>query len=201
MGIQLEDGLGSGVLAQIINDRVRVLSVASSLTNHLSTTLETVYTVIGTYVFAGAAATVYPLFIRNDDPNNFLVIDSVLVQAVGMTGGTATPSVAEYFSLGLTQTYTVGGTDVVPVNLNRVSTNAATGIFKQGNPTLGGTLLESHRVYPIAGSIPNEPVIVRGNDLILGRGKSLTIRYTSDKTAGTVMACIKFFYATAGHMG
>lgn len=201
MGIIIEDGLGSGTSAQVVNDRLRSLAVASSLSNHISIELETVYTVIGTFAMAGAAATVTPLFIRNDDPNNYLVIDSILVQAVAMTGGTALPNVGAYFSVGFGQTYTSGGTDVVPVNLNRMSTNVANGLFKQGNPTLGGTLTESHRIYPIAGSVLNEPVIIRGDDMILGRSKSLSVRYTSDNTAGTVYVAVKFFYTTPGHMG
>ena len=163
--------------------------------------MQSVYTVFGIYTFAGAAAAVYPLFIRNDDPNNLLVIDNITFQAVNLTGGTVLPNAGAYFSIGFAQTYTSGGTDVVPVNANRTSTNVANGLFKQGNPTLAGTLIESYRIYPIASSIISEPVIVRGNDIILGRSKSLSIRYTSDNTAGTLIASIKFFYATPSNMG
>jgi hypothetical protein len=201
MGLTIDDGLGSGVSAQVVNSRLRTFSVASSLTNYMSIDQESVYTVTGVYTFAGAAATVYPLFIRNDDSNLYLIMDTISVQAINLTGGTVLPNAGAYFSIGFTQTYSSGGTDVVPINLNRTSTNVANGLFKQGNPSLAGTFVEAYRVYPIASSVLTEPVIARGDDIILGRSKSLSIRYVSDNTSGVVMTAIKFFYGTPDQMG
>lgn len=203
MGITLEDGKGSGGLAQVEDNRLRATVTACTLSNHI--TLDSkdggVFTTVGTATIT-VAGTYYPMFIQNTDPSFLLVFERIIVEIVGVTGGTALPNVGDYFSLLFNSTYTSGGTPITPVNLNRTSTKVANVAAYNNNPVLGvATILESHRWYPPnAQGTAFELIRPETDDIILGRNHTVAIRYITANTGGTVLVTIKFLLASADSM-
>lgn len=201
MGIQIEDGGGSGETAFVDDNRLRVLAVASSLTNHISIepANQTVFTVFGTATPVVGIAPV--LFVQNNDPTLLMILDRIFVQGVGVGG--ALPLATQFFSLGFGRTFSAGGADVTPVNQNRTASKVTTGLFKTGTPalTLAGTFVESHRWYMQANGVAFEMIVPRANDIILGRANTFEIQFSSANAGGTVLAVAKFFLSTPTHMG
>ena len=199
MGIQIEDGLGTGVLAAINSEhRLRTLGISGGMSTHVSVddVEGGVYTVIATATIAGAG-TYYPFFIINNDPSFLLIPDRIMVEVVGTTGGTAIPNAGDYFSLLFNTTYTSGGTAFTPTNLNRTSTKVANVTAYYNNPTLGvASAIESHRWYSQANGVAFELIRPETNDIILGRSNTLAVRYITATTAGTILVTIKFMLTT-----
>lgn len=133
------------------------------------------------------------MFIQNTDTTKLLIFDRIFVQVVGIA---SIPGANEYFSMGFGRTFSSGGADVVPVNQNKMSTSAATGLFKTTSPTLIGTYTESHRWYAQGNGVAFETISARANDIILGRSNTLEIRYISAGAVGTALTLAKFYYAT-----
>ena len=203
MGLTIEDGKGSGELVQVQENRIRATVSSCSLSNHITLDPDDggVFSVIGTATVAGAG-TYYPLFIQNTDPSLMLVIERILVEPIGTTGGTAIPNAGDYFSLLFNVTYTSGGTAITPVILNRTSTKAANVTTYHNNPTLGvGSVLESHRWYPLSNGTAFELIRPETDDIILGRSNTMAVRYITATTAGTILVSIKFFLANPESMG
>lgn len=193
MGLMIEDGMGSGHNAEVSHNRLRVLSIAGSLTDHVSVDEGQVYTIIGAATPVVGTATV--LFIQNNDPTNLLFFDRIFVQVVGIA---TLPAAADFFELGFGRTFTSGGADTTPVNQNRTSTNIANGTFKTGTPALvmAGTFVQSNKWFAQANGVAFEQITPRADDIILGRSNTLEIRYNSAGAVGTAIATAKFYYAT-----
>lgn len=196
MGLQLEDGTGSGQLVEVSDNRLRAMAVNVSLTNHISLEQanQTVFTAIGTATVV--SGTTVLLHIINNDPSNLLVIDRVVVQAAGL-GGTL-PLSGTYFSLGYNRTVTSGGTAITPVNLNRTATKIANVTATSSNPNMTGTFVESHRWLVQANGVAFELITPASNDIILGRSNTVEVQLNSN-TSGNILTIFKFFiYSTYG---
>lgn len=199
MGLQIEDGTGSGNLAGVTANKLRTLSVDLPLTFHqsLDEHHQNVYTAIGTVT--PAAGAVVSFFLQNDDTSLYLIVDKVLVQVVGTSGGTAVPNTGAYVSLGFGRTYSAGGTAVTPVNQNRTATKSASVTAYHNGPTLTGTFVESYRWYAEPNAKAFDLICTHTDDIVLGRTNTLEVRYTSDNTGGTVLTVIKFFFSDIAH--
>lgn len=191
MGIQLEDGKGTGIL-QAVNDEglARTLTVAGTLSCHASNDDGDTFTVFGTATVA--SGTVVALFIQNNDPSLLFLLDHLTVQGVSLTGGVALPSANSFFSLGYNRTTTSGGTTLTPVCINRTSVSVANVTALGGNPNMTGTFLEGQRWYIQANGVAFDLAISRDDDIILGRTNTLELRYQSDNSTGLVLANMKF---------
>lgn len=198
MGIMIEDGTGSGKLAQVSDERLRTFAVSSSLTNHISAghDNQTVFTAIGTATVV--SGTTVLLHVINNDQSNLLVLDRVTVQASGL-GGTL-PLSGTYFSLGYGRTVTSGGTAITPVNLNRTATNAANVTATSSNPNMTGTFVESHRWLVQSNGQVFELITPKSDDIMLGRSNTVEVQLNSN-TSGNVLTIFKFFMTTPEHMG
>jgi hypothetical protein len=206
MGIQLEDGKGTGIL-QAVNDEglARTLTVAGSLSGHASNDDGDAFTVFGTANITSGI--VVALHIVNNDPELLFLVDRVTVQGIGLSGGvfgsgTPIPSQTAFFSLGYNRTVSTGGSGLNPVCINRTSINIANVTATGFNPTMNATptFVESQRWYIQANGWAYDLVIPREDDIILGRTNTIEIRYTSDNTSGTVLASMKFIMRNAGEM-
>ena len=198
MGLQIEDGTGTGQLVEVSDNRLRAFAVGVSLTNHISLEQDnqTVFTALGTSTVV--SGTTVLLHIINNDPSNLLVVDRVVVQSAGL-GGTL-PLSGTYFSLGYNRTVTSGGTVLTPVNLNRTATKVANVTATSGNPNMTGTFLESHRWLVQANGVAFELITPESNDILLGRSNTIEVQLNSN-TSGNILTIFKFFMATAEHMG
>lgn len=197
MGLQIEDGTGSGTLVQVSNNRLRAFAVNVSLTNHISLDQDnqTVFSTIGTATVV--SGTTVLLHIINNDPSNLLVIDRVIVQGTNLGG---VPTSGTYFSLGYGRTVTSGGTALTPVNLNRTATKVANVTATASNPNMTGTFVESHRWLVQGNGQAFEIIPVGTNDIILGRSNTVEIQLNSN-TSGNILTNFKFFMTTPEHMG
>ena len=203
MGLQIEDGTGSGQLVEVSDNRLRAFAVNVSLTNHLSLEQanQTVFTVVGTAVIVSGTTVV--LHVINNDPSDMLVIDRVAVQAIPsiISGPGSAPSSGTYFSLGYGRTVTSGGTVVTPINLNRTATKVANVTATSSNPNMTGTFVESHRWLVQGSGAAFELITPASNDIILGRANTVEIQYNSTITSATMLTIFKFFMTTPEHMG
>lgn len=195
MGIQIEDGKGSGLLAEVSSENLlRTLSVAGSVAGHISNDDGGVFSTFGTATVA--SGTIVALFIQNNASSELFVLDRLLVEGIDIGGGTAIPNQGAFFSLGFNRTFSSGGTSLTPVVLNRTSVTIANVSVVGSNPNLAGTFLESHRWYIQANGIAFEMIRPEIDDIILGRSNTLEIRYTSNNTSGTILALAKFIMAS-----
>lgn len=197
MGIQIEDGKGTGILAEVNpENRLRTLSATGSLTNNVSIQNGNVYTIIGTSVIT--STTMIPIHIINNDTSLILVVDRILIQGASL--GPNIPNTSSYFSLGYGRTVTSGGTSLTVVNLNRTSTKSAAVTVTGSNPNMTGTFVESHRSYAQPNAESFEIIPARSNDIVLGRSNTLEVQYNSNNTSGAVIVVLKFMMTDPENM-
>src|SRR3972149_8600985 len=177
MGLQIEDGTGSGTLVQVSDNRLRAFAVNVPLTNHISVeaTNQTVFTAIGTATVV--SGTTVLLHVINNDPSNLLVMDRVVVQGTNLGG---IPTSGTYFSLGYGRTVTSGGTSITPVNLNRTAVNVANVTATASNPNMTGTFVESNRWLVQANGTAFELIHSASDDIILGRANTVEVQLNSN---------------------
>lgn len=207
MSIQIEDGLGTGELAEIFDNRLRTFAVQDSLMNHISAEPEhqTVYDAFGTIVIASGVTGVsggVVLFVQNNDPTRFLVVDRIYVQVA--QPATVLPLTSTYFSVGFGRTFTSGGNVITPVNENRFTTNTAVATTVNSTGAilgLTGTFTEALRFYPQSG--PIFEIVPQGSDaIILTRGNSIEVDFNAGLLgSGVALAVMRFAQILPGHMG
>lgn len=207
MGIVIEDGMGTGELAEVFENRLRTFSVQDSLMNHTSidSDHQTVFDTFGTIVvvsgMTGVSAGII-LFVQNNDPTRFLVVDRIYIQ-VAQPVAAALPQTSTYFSVGFGRIFTSGGTVLTPVNENRFTTNVANVTAVNSTALLGvtGTFTEAMRFYPQSG--PVFEIVPQGADsIILVRGNSIEVDINAGLLgSGTALAVMRFAMILPGHMG
>jgi hypothetical protein len=197
MGIQIEDGKGTGILTEVNpENRLRVLSASGSLANNVSVQEGNVYTVIGTSVVTSTQ--MIPVHVINNDTSLILVLDRIIIQGASL--GPNIPNTSSYFSLGYGRTVTSGGTSLTTINLNRTSTKSASVTATGSNPNMTGTFVESHRSYVQPNASPFELIRADSNDIVLGRSNTLEVQYNSNSTSGAVIVIIKFMMTNPDNM-
>jgi hypothetical protein len=199
MGIQIEDGKGTGILAEVnLENLLRTLTVSGSLSSHESNDDGTSFTVVGTATVTSGIVVV--LHMINNDPSLLFLVDRLTVQGVSISGGVAIPNQTSFFSLGYNRTVTSGGVALTPVTLNRTAVTVANVTTTGGNPNMTGTFVEGQRWYIQANGVAFDMTISRDDDIILGRTNTIEVRYTSDNTSGTVIANMKFIMVKDGEI-
>jgi hypothetical protein len=177
MGLQIEDGTGQGFRTGVTAEN-QLLTQAETheLQHHISMNEGQVYQAIGTHTLAsGGTKTI--LHIRNNDPARFMVVSYMRIQ---FPGGDGTIDAATYFDCGFNETYTSGGTEVTPVNMNASSGNVASVVAFQDNPTVGGSFAEFDRWYPDK----TMQTFNKHGSLILGFDDTVSWRLITDQTTG-----------------
>ena len=180
-GLQVEDGTGRGFRAGVTSEnQLRTEAEIHELQHHISLNEGQVYQAIGVHTVGSAGKKVI-LHIRNNDPSRFMVISYMRIQ---YPGGDGTIDAATYFDCGLDTTYTSGGTEVTPVNMNASSGNVASVVAYDDNPTVGGSFAEFDRLYPDK----TMEFFNKHGSLILGFDDTMSWRLTTDQTSGLVYA-------------
>ena len=180
MGIQIEDGKGSGKIAAVNSEnRLTVVSETHSLQYHISRTYGHAYQVqsIDTGI---TAKTQTILHLKNISNTQDLIITYIRMQPV-VTG--TVPVIGTYFEIGVGATLTSGGSTVTPINMNQSSGNVAPVIATGVDPTMGGTFTVIDKQY--IESNGKEIVYNKEGSFILGSNDTMGIRFTTGGTGET----------------
>jgi hypothetical protein len=184
----IQDGATGDTAEVTKNHKLKTISEQHALQHENSWETGQTYQVIGTATIANATTTV--LHLKNTDTTRRLVVSFMRVQAIDPAGGTAAPAAANYFSVGVGDTVSSGGSAVTPVNVNRTSGNAAAVTATASGPTMGGGFAEIDRWY--LDSDGGSSKYDKMGSVILGLNDTLDIRFTSDNTSGTAYARVTF---------
>ncbi len=187
MGIQIEDGGGSGRLARVTKQQqLKVCSESHHIQHHHSRFFGDVYQVISTDTGI-TAATQTLLHLKNTDSTKLLVVSYIRMQAI--TDTASKPVVGEYFEVGFGRTVSSGGTATTPVNSNRTSGNIANVTATGVDPTMAGTFDQIDTIYNTASA--EDSKYTKEGSLILGLNDTIEVRFTS-AGAGEAKARITF---------
>ena len=195
MGIQIEDGAGSGVQAKVdSNKELLVKSNSASLQHIISERDGEAYQVIGDFASVNNS-THTVLHIKNTSATKFLVVTYIRLQTIDLAGGTAPPNAGLYWQIGKNRTVSSGGTAVTPANVNFASGKTAEATCTDNNPTMAGTFVELDRYY--IQSEADAVVYNKEGSIVLGKDDTLEIRIVSDNTSGTAYARVSFYFESA----
>jgi hypothetical protein len=167
---------------------------------------QTVFDVVGSIVVGSGVTSTsggVVLFVQNNDPTKFLIVDRIYVQ-VAQPVAAALPQTSTFFSVGFGRTYLSGGAALTVVNENRFTTNTPNAtVVNAAGALLGvtGSFTEALRFYPQAGPV-FEMVPQAGDSIILTRGNSIEVDFNAGLLgSGIAMAVMRFAQVLPGHMG
>lgn len=193
MGLVIGDGKGNGTSAGVTSkNRLQVASVNFAEQRFVSETENTAFQVQGDFASVNNS-TFTVLHIENDSTTRLCIVTYMRMQPVGLTGGNF--GTATYFTIGVGQLFSSGGTAVTPVNTFGGSSLTSGVTAYDNNPTLTGTFSEIDRWYPAANQ--DENTYRKEGSIILPQGQGLSIKITSDHTSGTAAARISFLMEKA----
>ena len=180
---------GCAYKAKVDSDhRLRTYAKSASIQHVVSEHKQEVYQLIGTATLSSGTVTV--LHIKNNSSDKNIVVTYLRHQVVGASGGTSFPNTSNYFSVGLTRTYSSGGDIATPVNVFSGSGNTAQITAYQNGPTLAGTSQEIDRWYTKADGDMN--TFNKEGALIIPSNQTMEVSYVGDRTGGTIYARISF---------
>jgi len=137
--------------------------------------------------------------LENTSPDKQIVITRLTIQSV-VSGGTALPSVAGgVWTIEMDSVYDTGGTAATPVNLSAGSSVVAPVRVFEDNPGLAGQPSVAYTLL----AMPGQPIDLQteGNVIVLP-GKAVSIGYSGDNSAGTLIANLSFSVVdTSGYSG
>ncbi len=192
----IDSGLGNGKQAGVDSDN-RVLTASFNIPfQHLiAKDYEQTYVVQGEVNAVGANTGV--LYMKNNYAGHQVVIHKLVLDTVGLTGGTALPAAATYFTLNMDSDYVSGGNLIAPSNLTSGSAKSASvtaytaGFIGSGNQAL--------KIFPRTTAQTQH---VDDGSVILPPGKAFSIALDTDHTAGTAVALVEFsVVSTNGYSG
>lgn len=178
MGLQIEDGTGTGKIAKVtLQNQLEVRNENLELQHWISRYKGNTYQAIS--VDTGITAKTQTLLhLKNTDTEKSCVISFIRMQAI--TNTASKPVVGEYFQIGLGETVASGGTTTTPVNMNTSSGNTASVTATGVDPTMAGTFTEIDRIYHKASG--DEYTFNKQGSIILGLNDTFSVRFVS---AGT----------------
>lgn len=195
--MQLESGIGNGKLAGVDADN-RLLTASFNIPfEHLiGKDYQKTFYALGTATPINGTTNV--MYLRNDNQRDYMVISRFILQAVGLSGGTAVPNASNYFRIDFDADYTSGGTAVTPVNLTSGSAVVSNVTCYDSGATATG--VETGRYYPYADAgvidLQTEAAV------IIPPSKGILISYTGDNTAGVASAQVVFqVVSSTGYSG
>lgn len=187
----IENGTGDKVAAQVDeNHHLHVQSESIPRQSVISQRDGQTYQLIGDRIFT-TGTTSNVLHVKNNSESLSMVITYMRIEAAGQTAPTF--GQATFWEIGTGLTFASGGTTITPVNVNLSSGNDADVTAFDNDATLTGSFTEIDRFYPKEDN--QEERYNKEGSLILSKNDTLTIRYTSDATAGLAYARISFYMA------
>lgn len=186
----IEDGRGRGKSAGVdANQYLQTAGPSWSRQSFESQIFKRSYQVFSEHTIT-VAGTKNVLFLQNTNEELEMIITYLRTQSVGVTGA---PAVGEFWEFGLDETFTSGGVDVVPVNVNAGSSKIADVLAKGDNPTLGGTFSVFDKYYPVAAD-NNVTVYNKEGSVVIPPNRTFSMRYTTTSAAGLLYARASFFF-------
>ena len=168
---------GDGTTASVTPDyQLKVSSENHELQHYMAITHGQTYQT--EYIDTGITAKTQAIMhIKNTDPTRKMVLSYLRMQAI--TAGTY-PSTGEMWKLCMNETYTSGGTLIIPTNTFQASGKSAVAEVYGNDPTLGGTAVVLDSQAP--NSNGQEISYNKHGSIILGLNDTFTIKYTSAST-------------------
>jgi len=125
MGLQIEDGTGDGHVAEVNKYHELLVSADSKPIQHVVSVRDgNAYQVVGDFATVNNSTHTI-LHLENTSSTKNVVITFIRLQTIDLAGGTAPPSILNYWQLGFDRTVASGGTVVTSINANRTSGNVA----------------------------------------------------------------------------
>lgn len=186
MGLQIEDGTGTGRQAAVNSENnLLVSAVSASIQHHVSEAHGKAFQVQA--IDSGITAkTQTILHLKNNSSTSDIVVTYVRLQAIT----TATlPEAGTYFEIGFDDDVASGGAELTSVNTNRNSGHTADSLATGGDPVMSDTMVVSDTQY-VEGN-GKEITYNKEGTFILGKNHTLSIRFT---TTGTGVAKARISY-------
>ena len=184
--MKVEDGTGAGYLTRVKKNN-RLTVEASGRSGQAITSLETGLSFQASAEQAIGTTDVPILYLENNSNTHHMVITYVRI----MSAGAAALSTAAYFTVKLGDSYTSGGANVTPTNVNQISGNVAAAVCKDGSSSLtvaGGTEIDKNY------SVNKMESYNKEGSIVLGSGDSISIWHKGSTVAGNAYGRISFYY-------
>lgn len=161
MGLQIEDGKGSGKQAQVNDQNMLMVQAVTMIQPEFNSWVKAMSFSFSSSYNATAAQVVF--YLKNTDPENHLHISGIIVGSASATLWTS------YVNM----TGTASGTPITPCNLNLSSSKAALASC-YGNAAVTG--LSGGNISNYVYSLASQSIIIPYNGgLILGYGNNISI--------------------------
>jgi hypothetical protein len=167
----IEDGAGTGQTVSVKNNKLQVSAVVSSQEHYANHNQGEGFNLVFSATPTGAGDCF--LYIKNENPDLALSIEGFWLKDASN----------EYIEIKLNDIGTpIGGTDIVPVNVNTASARNALGTFQNGADITG--LSGGDTIHKIYHASSNESIYRNFNmDVVLGAGGVLTMYAGTGTTA------------------
>jgi len=184
--MKTEDGTGNGYLMRV-NKKNRATTTTVSISSQAQVSLEDAQSYQVSSDQAIGTTDVPVLYLENNSNSKYMVITYIRVQSAGA----AATNENAYFTVKLGDSYTSGGADLVPKNMNQISGNQAEVVCKDGSASLtvsGGTEIDKNYTANSMQSYNKE------GSVVLGNSGSVSIWHKGSTIAGNAYARISFYY-------
>ena len=194
MAFIIEDGTGAGYRAKV-NDKnqLYVLSQSRSIQHFTSHEEGRAYQLLSSTTISGAGKSNI-LLIKNISQIYDIVITYIRLQAIGLAGGTAIPSVNSYFSIYKNPIYNSGGESVVPINVNFSSAFLSECLCYKNGFSVSDDGEEIDRWFVEDASKMH--TFNKEGSVIIGQNDSIGISLNTDHTSGIAYSRISFLEIT-----
>lgn len=204
MPYRIEDGKGSRFRASIFEHKVRTFAVESSLMNHLL--LEPLEGLlaprIGVFEFfvvtsvAGSGSSL--IYMVNNDPENFILIDRIYTNAI--VSSTTLPNTSTYISLIMGSSLTPGtGNTIILANLNEAIINIQPEVTILNKATTSGGAESMRRYIQLDRTYFQEILPQKEDGIILGTGNSVEL-FLNTLSSTTINVSMRFGVANPDDM-
>lgn len=191
MGAKIQDGTGTGNLAQVNSDNeLHVLAVTQSEQHWASLKTSEAYQTWGTATLS--SGTVNVLYLENESLTRDIIITFIRMQVLG-SGGATLPDSGNYFEIVRNTDYTSGGSAADNICVNFGSTSDSDSDAYDSGPTLDTAQAEVlERWYPKDhGDMMS---FSKMGAIVIPSDKSILVRYIGDQTGGIAYARFSYYF-------
>lgn len=174
--------------------RLFVNSKSSTVQHIISEEEENAYQVEGETVWTAAAGAENVLHLRNTSTDKNIIVTFIRLQIIT---DLTLPATGSYFTIETGETYSSGGTAVVPVNMHIGSSKTASATVYNDNPTLAGTSTQFEKWFPASSG--DKQAYNKEGALLINPTKTMKITFTPAAShTGTAYARLSFFMEKPG---
>lgn len=205
MPYRIEDGKGSRNRTSVFEGRVATFAVESSLLNHVSSEanetnsppIEGTFDIRAFSSVAGSGGSL--IYMVNNDPNNFVIIDRIYTNAI--ISSATLPDASTFIQVLMARTFTAGtGTPIRSLNTNQSIIGVQPQITLLNGATTAGGVENSRRYININRVYFQEPIIQKSDGIILGRGNSFEL-FLATRSSTTIELDMRFAIAGPDDLG